>query len=165
VDYSCSLLEAMDGIDAAPAPVPAVDGPPPAGSYKLALVAWGLMLIGVLLLLHYISSRIFCLYNEDATIAEVAATSPSSSPRAPSASLPIPQPRHTVPMSLLPVFVYVASSPGEETADCAVCLVFREREAGRLLPRCGHGFHEECIVTWLQVNTTCPLCRTPVDTK
>jgi endogenous inhibitor of DNA gyrase (YacG/DUF329 family) len=53
--------------------------------------------------------------------------------------------------------------PGAETAECAVCLTeFGEREAGRLLPWCGHAFHEQCIATWLRVSTTCPLCRVPV---
>uniref|UniRef100_J3MP35 RING-type E3 ubiquitin transferase n=1 Tax=Oryza brachyantha TaxID=4533 RepID=J3MP35_ORYBR len=51
--------------------------------------------------------------------------------------------------------------------ECAVCLAeLSERETtGRLLPVCGHGFHEECIVTWLRVNTTCPVCRAAVPTK
>ncbi|KAF8693466.1 hypothetical protein HU200_038863 [Digitaria exilis] len=35
-------------------------------------------------------------------------------------------------------------------------------EEARFLPRCGHGFHAECVDTWLSSHTTCPLCRLTV---
>ncbi|GLJ39554.1 hypothetical protein SUGI_0808180 [Cryptomeria japonica] len=45
--------------------------------------------------------------------------------------------------------------------ECAVCLTdFEDHEMLRLLPKCSHAFHPECIDTWLCTNTTCPLCRT-----
>uniref|UniRef100_A0A0D9VTU4 RING-type domain-containing protein n=1 Tax=Leersia perrieri TaxID=77586 RepID=A0A0D9VTU4_9ORYZ len=66
-------------------------------------------------------------------------------------------------ISALPVFVHVAA--GEAAAvECAVCLgEVRDGERGRLLPRCGHRFHVECIDRWFQANSTCPLCRAAVD--
>ncbi len=65
-----------------------------------------------------------------------------------------------------PSQVTLASVVAPRAPECAVCLSeLRERETGRLLPVCGHGFHEECIVTWLRVNTTCPLCRAAVAAK
>ncbi|KAI5063565.1 hypothetical protein GOP47_0022112, partial [Adiantum capillus-veneris] len=44
--------------------------------------------------------------------------------------------------------------------DCVVCLTdFQEAENVRLLPKCEHCFHPECIDMWLFSHTTCPLCR------
>ncbi|GAV87316.1 zf-RING_2 domain-containing protein [Cephalotus follicularis] len=44
--------------------------------------------------------------------------------------------------------------------DCAVCLSeLVEGEKARLLPKCNHGFHVECIDMWFQSHSTCPLCR------
>ncbi|XP_062186775.1 RING-H2 finger protein ATL64-like [Phragmites australis] len=150
----------MDGIDHAPDPAPVGSSPPP--DWTLSHVgASGITAAGIVFLFLYLTGRFLWLYNKEAA-ASAAAASPSSSPAAAPSTLPISR---GVPLSLLPVFVPVASA-GAERAECAVCLAeFGEREAGRLLPRCGHGFHEECIATWLRVNTTCPLCRAPVATK
>ncbi|CAO2039264.1 unnamed protein product [Urochloa humidicola] len=66
----------------------------------------------------------------------------------------------------LPVTVYrAAAGPGleKEAVECAVCLAeLEDGEAARFLPRCGHGFHAECVDTWLASHTTCPLCRLTV---
>ncbi|MCL7023502.1 hypothetical protein MKW94_013670 [Papaver nudicaule] len=44
--------------------------------------------------------------------------------------------------------------------DCAVCLCeFEDDDKLRLLPKCSHAFHLECIDTWLLSHSTCPLCR------
>lgn len=48
--------------------------------------------------------------------------------------------------------------------ECAVCLSeFVKNETGRVLPECNHGFHLECIDMWFLSNSTCPLCRAPVQ--
>ncbi|ERM96021.1 RING-H2 finger protein ATL2 [Amborella trichopoda] len=47
--------------------------------------------------------------------------------------------------------------------DCAVCLCeFQENEKVRLLPKCNHKFHIECIDMWFHSHSTCPLCRSCV---
>ncbi|XP_062220993.1 E3 ubiquitin-protein ligase EL5-like [Phragmites australis] len=47
--------------------------------------------------------------------------------------------------------------------ECAVCLeVFQAGERRRVLPRCGHGFHAECVDSWLRKNRRCPICRAEV---
>ncbi|KAF0921400.1 hypothetical protein E2562_006969 [Oryza meyeriana var. granulata] len=52
---------------------------------------------------------------------------------------------------------------GDPAADCAVCITeLAAGEAARLLPRCGHGFHVECVDMWLRSHSTCPLCRCAV---
>ncbi|CAH8380293.1 unnamed protein product [Eruca vesicaria subsp. sativa] len=61
----------------------------------------------------------------------------------------------------LPVFHYKEMvGASKEPFDCAVCLCeFTEKDKLRLLPMCSHAFHLNCIDTWLQSNSTCPLCR------
>ncbi|TVU28834.1 hypothetical protein EJB05_20369, partial [Eragrostis curvula] len=68
----------------------------------------------------------------------------------------------------LPVFLYRnvvgsgagAGGEGKDPFDCAVCLCeFSADDQLRLLPKCSHAFHLECIDTWLLSHSTCPLCR------
>ncbi|CAN6274144.1 unnamed protein product [Urochloa humidicola] len=70
----------------------------------------------------------------------------------------------------LPVFLYrnvvgaagqgKADGDGKDPFDCAVCLCeFTADDQLRLLPKCSHAFHLECIDTWLLSHSTCPLCR------
>lgn len=60
----------------------------------------------------------------------------------------------------LPVFLYGSIRGLKDSADCAVCLnEFANEDRLRLLPKCKHAFHLECIDTWLLSNSTCPLCR------
>ncbi|KAL5198176.1 hypothetical protein ABZP36_001688 [Zizania latifolia] len=49
-----------------------------------------------------------------------------------------------------------------EALDCAVCITeLAAGEMARVLPRCGHGFHVDCVDMWLRSHSTCPLCRCP----
>ncbi|KAL5066108.1 hypothetical protein RYX36_027845 [Vicia faba] len=60
----------------------------------------------------------------------------------------------------LPVFLYKAIIGLKNPFDCAVCLCeFELEDKLRLLPKCSHAFHMECIDTWLLSHSTCPLCR------
>ncbi|TYJ95946.1 RING-H2 finger protein ATL13 [Cucumis melo var. makuwa] len=60
----------------------------------------------------------------------------------------------------LPVFHYKAIIGSKSPFDCAVCLCeFEPEDKLRLLPKCSHAFHTECIDTWLLSHSTCPLCR------
>nr|CAB3447820.1 unnamed protein product [Digitaria exilis] len=60
----------------------------------------------------------------------------------------------------LPCHEFKQESGGGE---CAVCLeAFRAGDRRRVLPRCGHGFHAECVDTWLRRSRRCPVCRTEV---
>lgn len=54
----------------------------------------------------------------------------------------------------------VCISFSQEGLECAVCLTpFEDTEILRLLPKCKHAFHLECVDTWLVSHSTCPLCR------
>ncbi|KAK7311715.1 hypothetical protein RJT34_10023 [Clitoria ternatea] len=64
----------------------------------------------------------------------------------------------------LPVFRFGSLRGQKEGLDCAVCLTkFEAAEVLRLLPKCKHAFHVECVDTWLDAHSTCPLCRYRVD--
>ncbi|KAK3130576.1 hypothetical protein QOZ80_6BG0495300 [Eleusine coracana subsp. coracana] len=78
----------------------------------------------------------------------------------------------TSPTAGLPSFTYKPSSSvttkhnvtggGEET--CSVCLgAFEAGETVRLLPLCLHLYHVNCIDPWLDVHSTCPICRSGID--
>ncbi|GAA0164706.1 ubiquitin-protein ligase [Lithospermum erythrorhizon] len=50
--------------------------------------------------------------------------------------------------------------------ECAICLnEFKDEEALRMLPKCCHVFHPECIDTWLISHVTCPVCRANLDSE
>jgi hypothetical protein len=44
----------------------------------------------------------------------------------------------------------------EEIEECSICL----ESEGTLVPsKCGHNFHTECLIKWLENKNTCPNCR------
>ncbi|KAK4788270.1 hypothetical protein SAY86_019589 [Trapa natans] len=55
---------------------------------------------------------------------------------------------------------------GKISLECAVCLnEFEEDDVLRLLPRCNHVFHPDCIDAWLSSHVTCPVCRAKAAPK
>ncbi|KAF8413095.1 hypothetical protein HHK36_001071 [Tetracentron sinense] len=51
-----------------------------------------------------------------------------------------------------------------EDAQCTICLgEYQEKEVLRIMPKCGHNFHLACIDVWLQKQSTCPVCRLPLQ--
>ncbi|KAI4335310.1 hypothetical protein L6164_013970 [Bauhinia variegata] len=64
----------------------------------------------------------------------------------------------------LPIFRFGSLMGEKDGLECAVCLtMFESTEVLRLLPKCKHAFHVECVDTWLDAHSTCPLCRYRVD--
>ncbi|KAK3221213.1 hypothetical protein Dsin_008238 [Dipteronia sinensis] len=64
----------------------------------------------------------------------------------------------------LPLFRFGSLRGQKDWLECAVCLTrFDPTEVLRLLPKCKHAFHVECVDTWLDSHSTCPLCRYRVD--
>ncbi|XP_028802105.1 putative RING-H2 finger protein ATL12 [Neltuma alba] len=60
----------------------------------------------------------------------------------------------------LPFFKFSSLKGSKEGLECAVCLSkFDDAEVLRLLPKCKHAFHMNCIDKWLECHSTCPLCR------
>lgn len=67
-------------------------------------------------------------------------------------------------LASLPVFTYDPKAHPENAPECAVCLSeFEPGEPGRVLPKCNHSFHTDCIDMWFHSHATCPLCRAPVE--
>ncbi|KAI8540842.1 hypothetical protein RHMOL_Rhmol08G0016200 [Rhododendron molle] len=62
-----------------------------------------------------------------------------------------------------PLFIYSEIKNlriGKGELSCAVCVSeFEDNERLRLLPKCDHAFHPECIDPWLASHSTCPICR------
>ena len=47
---------------------------------------------------------------------------------------------------------------------CSICLgEYQEKEVLRIMPKCGHNFHLCCIDVWLRKQSTCPVCRLPLQ--
>ncbi|KAL4387410.1 hypothetical protein GQ457_09G004790 [Hibiscus cannabinus] len=65
-------------------------------------------------------------------------------------------------LASLPALIF-SQKAFKEGLECAVCLCeLVEGEKARLLPKCNHGFHVDCIDMWFQSHSTCPLCRNPI---
>ncbi len=45
-------------------------------------------------------------------------------------------------------------------SDCPICLEYIQSTDITYTNGCDHGFHLGCLWQWLQVNNSCPLCRT-----
>ncbi|KAG4115001.1 hypothetical protein ERO13_D12G081902v2 [Gossypium hirsutum] len=62
-----------------------------------------------------------------------------------------------------PVFLYSHVKNlkiGKRALECAVCLSeFEDDETLRVIPKCCHVFHLDCIDAWLAYHVTCPVCR------
>ncbi|KAG4992100.1 hypothetical protein AAZX31_09G176700 [Glycine max] len=64
----------------------------------------------------------------------------------------------------LPFFRFSALKGLKEGLECAVCLSkFEDVEILRLVPKCKHAFHIDCIDHWLEKHSTCPICRHRVN--
>ncbi|KAL5783302.1 hypothetical protein ACOSP7_008331 [Xanthoceras sorbifolium] len=60
----------------------------------------------------------------------------------------------------LPIFRFASLKGSKEGMECAVCISrFDDTEILRLLPKCRHAFHINCIDKWLESHSSCPLCR------
>ncbi|KAI4347088.1 hypothetical protein L6164_007937 [Bauhinia variegata] len=64
----------------------------------------------------------------------------------------------------LPFFRFSSLKGSREGLECAVCLsMFEDVEILRMLPKCRHAFHIDCIDNWLEKHASCPLCRCKVN--
>ncbi|KAI3701443.1 hypothetical protein L6452_26524 [Arctium lappa] len=60
----------------------------------------------------------------------------------------------------LPFFKFSTLKGWKNGLECSVCLsAFDDIETLRLLPKCKHAFHIDCIDQWLERHSSCPLCR------
>ncbi|KAK2702072.1 E3 ubiquitin-protein ligase RNF115-like [Artemia franciscana] len=58
--------------------------------------------------------------------------------------------------------VGITETEVKQDLQCSVCLEsYKIQESVRKLP-CNHLFHSRCVVPWLELNGSCPLCRKTV---
>eukprot|EP00531_Pseudo-nitzschia_arenysensis_P009441 CAMPEP_0116122034 /NCGR_PEP_ID=MMETSP0329-20121206/4004_1 /TAXON_ID=697910 /ORGANISM="Pseudo-nitzschia arenysensis, Strain B593" /LENGTH=761 /DNA_ID=CAMNT_0003615865 /DNA_START=518 /DNA_END=2803 /DNA_ORIENTATION=+ len=94
---------------------------------------------------------------------------PISPPVSPLPSLLQEQPQQCLRVEEIPPLSFrtqrrLQSFTTTTCTTCSICIdEFEEGETIRLLPRCGHAFHTDCILPWLQDRQgCCPLCKTDV---
>ncbi|KAF5742989.1 hypothetical protein HS088_TW09G01051 [Tripterygium wilfordii] len=64
----------------------------------------------------------------------------------------------------LPFFRFSSLKGSKQGLECAVCLSkFEDIEILRLIPKCKHAFHINCVDQWLEKHSSCPLCRHKVN--
>jgi len=53
---------------------------------------------------------------------------------------------------------YLISVSNNQNEECCICMDIGGTNAWSMLA-CGHKFHKDCILPWIQANHTCPICR------
>lgn len=49
----------------------------------------------------------------------------------------------------------------QDDNTCPICLCeYDHDDVLKILPECVHRFHRDCLVVWLRLKDTCPICRT-----
>ncbi|KAG6433954.1 hypothetical protein SASPL_105573 [Salvia splendens] len=60
----------------------------------------------------------------------------------------------------VPSLIYSEGMQLAAAEECAICLSeFKIGERIRVLEKCSHGFHMQCIERWLNSCSSCPICR------
>ncbi|KAL8167046.1 hypothetical protein V2J09_008545 [Rumex salicifolius] len=80
----------------------------------------------------------------------------------------VPEGLSRAAVEAIPTYFYrdvkMHRSVGKGEIECAVCLSeFEDHEILRLLPKCSHVFHPDCVDPWLLSQATCPVCRTALQ--
>ncbi|KAF5175540.1 Ring-h2 finger protein [Thalictrum thalictroides] len=82
----------------------------------------------------------------------------------------IPRRRNTcynmpkVDLEKFPCYDFEAEEKDSNPVVCAICLEnLKVGDRCRLLPRCKHSFHSQCIDSWLLKTPSCPICRTSAN--
>ena len=79
---------------------------------------------------------------------------------------PVSDKKHTYSEGYVKKFIEFVPQSTSHPSDntCIICLDNLDtNNTGKLL--CGHTFHFNCIVTWLQNKITCPVCRHTILSK
>ncbi|KAI3524642.1 hypothetical protein L1887_03303 [Cichorium endivia] len=64
----------------------------------------------------------------------------------------------------LPFFRFSTLKGWRNGLECSICLSkFEDIEILRMLPKCKHAFHIDCVDQWLEKHAGCPLCRCKVS--
>ncbi|KAK8717354.1 hypothetical protein V6N13_044625 [Hibiscus sabdariffa] len=141
---------------------PTPTAPPRDDSYALysrfdpSIAIVVMVLVGAFFLVGFFSVYIrHCSEAHSMAVAAAAAASSSQRLR--------PKGLDPAVVESFPIFVYSYVKHlklGKAALECAVCLSeFEDDETLRLIPKCCHVFHPDCIDAWLAYHVTCPVCR------
>ncbi|XP_022158249.1 E3 ubiquitin-protein ligase RING1-like [Momordica charantia] len=73
---------------------------------------------------------------------------------------PSPPPQTVEEASATAVAIIEAEEIIDSDRDCAICFEgFEEKQVCRVIEKCGHFFHKDCVDQWLTMERGCPLCR------
>lgn len=72
-------------------------------------------------------------------------------------------PRGVKCLEHLPLLTYQGQELPTAQNTCAVCMMEFEKDEELRGLHCTHHFHRECIDKWLSVGTTCPVCKSEVE--
>ncbi|WOL02671.1 hypothetical protein Cni_G11390 [Canna indica] len=118
----------------------------------------GFLVAGVIVIFIFFVLAFFCFLRANRYWGAI----PVISRGAPAADPPPCRGLDAVAVAALAPPVVIRAGDLKEGLECPVCLSeLSEGETARLLPKCGHAFHLECIDMWFCSHSTCPLCRTP----
>ncbi|KAL0848662.1 hypothetical protein Bca101_021909 [Brassica carinata] len=133
---------------------------------KIMLASVIILFVAVILILCFHSYARWLFRRQNRRIrrrisAHLRSLSAARDPTQSSSSL---SPLDPTVLEKIPIFVYSVETHKSPPEDCSVCLSeFEEEDEGRVLPKCGHVFHVDCIDTWFRSRSSCPLCRAPVQ--
>ncbi|XP_010025162.2 LOW QUALITY PROTEIN: E3 ubiquitin-protein ligase ATL6 [Eucalyptus grandis] len=146
-------------VAAQPAPTPPSDESSPAPGYGAFSNSIGLVLVALVIV-------IFLLATFSAYILRCSPAPEGSIGRAVRSLRRLGAPPRGLDPAVVETFPTVAYAAvkghriGERSLECAVCLNdFEDDDTLRLIPKCDHAFHPDCIGEWLASHTTCPVCR------
>lgn len=46
-----------------------------------------------------------------------------------------------------------------QSTECPICMIDYDEDSDIMILPCHHGLHQACLVSWLKLNKTCPMCR------
>ncbi|XP_057474656.1 RING-H2 finger protein ATL3-like [Actinidia eriantha] len=122
------------------------------------------LVVVFVLFLHLYAKRFWYLLEDDNESATATTTTRRRFEFAPSvASAALRRGLDPSVLKSLPTITFNSKEFTDEL-ECAICLCdLADGEIARILPKCNHGFHVDCIAMWFQSHSTCPICRDPVS--
>ncbi|XWS07618.1 hypothetical protein CRYUN_Cryun41cG0004700 [Craigia yunnanensis] len=108
-----------------------------------------LFAIVLIFTLIFVYARLVCGFYRD-----------TPSPTSHEPSPPPPQPRGLDPATINAFPITMVTRGKALESECCICLgVFEDGEKVKVLPKCQHSYHSECVDRWLSAESSCPLCR------
>nr|XP_027070929.1 E3 ubiquitin-protein ligase ATL9-like [Coffea arabica] len=121
--------------------------------------------------------RLACSWGRGSVVAATGATGPTMIGQhaiAIPAAAPVAVGLDATTIKSLPMFthrssVYIDTSINHNNfkrSECCICLgLYEDEDVLKVMPDCLHIFHSDCVDEWLRSRSTCPLCRSSLDSS